>query len=372
MDKGLPPYHARSLDEQFFSTSIDTLTDLRDQASELAQRDNNDHWAWMMAGQAHFALRDVEAAQACFSSVYRTFDHPMCGAIRFDKPFFDEISKRTDEDLEKNLVSVETVKSVPFEQNDILYMSCNAHYFEAFAKLLLLSLNEVSQHSQVHIHLMDSPPDHVISAREFCARLKNVQTAVSVERPDFSGKDFDAKRSYFHAIRFIRFYSHLRSYGKTLWLMDVDGLFHHAPDRIFDGFSNADVAMRVRPGRLEPWNQFNACLVGVRPNAKGLKYIHDICAYLIHFYEADIFPWGIDQLAMYACFYNLQSNGIEPSIHLLDEKALDYEYIDDGILWCSSGTLKHTAPSQGDLESDPNATPFDKAFAHYSSLACQT
>ena len=31
-------------------------------------------------------------------------------------------------------------------------------------------------------------------------------------------------RSYYHAVRFIRYYQHLQRYGCPLWLMDVDAV----------------------------------------------------------------------------------------------------------------------------------------------------
>ncbi len=135
----------------------------------------------------------------------------------------------------------------------------------------------------------------------------------------------------------------------------------------FSGRGGADVAMRVRPGRLEPWNQFNACMVAVRPTENGLRYIHAVSAYIAHFYTTGELPWGIDQLPMYSAFHDLQRRDLAPTLHFLDETVLDYGYRDEGIVWCSSGSTKYTALNREQVENDPDATAFDRAFARYVS-----
>ena len=364
----LPPYHASSLDDLFFRNTSETLKELKKCATALLVRDQNDQWARMTEGLAEFASGNLEGAQQRFSVVGSATGNAMAASIRFDDAFFDELASVTDTELLNGLPAVETVQSDAFAKQNILYMSCNASYFDAFAKPLMRSLADCGEGSQVHIHLMDSSHAHTNSAVQFCEQLSGVNTALSVERPDFQGQDIMKARAYFHAIRFIRFFHHLQIYGKTLWLMDVDGLFNRNPDEIFAGIGTADISMRVRPGRLEPWNQFNACMVGVRPTEAALRYIQRVSAYIAHFYGTGELPWGIDQLAMYAAFTSLQKKALAPSLHFLNEKVLDYEYRDDGILWCSSGSTKFTALSRTEVENDPDAGPYDRAFARYSSM----
>lgn len=321
----------------------------------------------MTNGLAVFASGEVDQAQSIFSSVTDEVLRPMAQAIRFDSSFFDELEATVDEDLSLGLPVVETLKAATFSNSDILYMACNSTYFDMFAKPLLRSLANKSQKSEVHIHLMDSSPDHSDSALRFCSNLQNVYTALSVERPDFSGADLRSKRAYFHAIRFIRYYHHFKHYQRSLWLMDVDGLFNRSPDSLFSDFQDADVCLRARPGRLEPWNQFNACLVGSRPTSTTVKYLHRVAAYIAYFYREDQLPWGIDQLAMYASFLDLQKRGAAPKLGFLNETILDYEYREDSVLWCSSGVAKHTSSSGKTIDQDPYATDYDRAFSRFAS-----
>ena len=51
--------------------------------------------------------------------------------------------------------------------------------------------------------------------------------------------------------------------------MDVDALFWRDPRALYEALGADDVAMRIRPGRLEPWNQFNACIVGASAGSHG-------------------------------------------------------------------------------------------------------
>ena len=368
IDSNKPPYHANSLDDLFFHNATDTFNTFKDACSALVRLDPSDQWARMTEALAYFASGQHAKAQANFQTVGNATGNTMANAVRFDEPFFSSLLAMSDTDLHKGLPPIEMAKVHPFNGDNILYLSCNATYFDDFAVPLLRSLNVVSDGIHVHIHLMDSAEAHTTTAIQFCSDLSNIESAISVERPDFSGKDLIAMRSYFHAIRFIRFYDHLKHYNKTLWLMDVDGLFNRSPDAIFSCMDDSDVAMRVRPGRLEPWNQFNACMVGVKPTKTGLHYIFAVSAYILYFYNKGEFPCGIDQLAMYAAFHDLQRKGQAPSLHFLDETVLDYDYRDDGIVWCSSGATKYTALNRDEVENDPDASAFDRAFARYASM----
>ncbi|MBT4740727.1 MAG: tetratricopeptide repeat protein [Rhodospirillaceae bacterium] len=367
IEQDLPPYHATSLNDLFFHHATDTLKEFATTASTLTQQNQTDSWTLMTEGLALFASGAPDKAQAKFTEIADGAFKPMAQSIRFDTLFFDKLETMTDEDLLLDLPVVETIKTGIFSNTDVLYMSCNSSYFDMFAKPLLRSLADRGPGTEVHIHLMDSPQDHTEEAHNFCSDLNNVRTALSVERPDFSNASLVSKRAYYHAIRFIRYYHHFKHYQRSLWLMDVDGLFNKSPDTFFSGSQKADICLRARPGRLEPWNQFNACLVGSRPTSHATKYLHRIAAYIAHFYQESQLPWGIDQLAMYATFLDLQRRDTAPKLGFLNETILDYEYRDDSVLWCSSGIGKLSSPSGKSVDQDPNATAYDRVFSQYVS-----
>lgn len=364
-NRGLPAYHATSINEMFFHEAASTLEKLRTISAELVEQDPTDDWAKMTEALATFATGDLEHAQEKFSAVGGETFSSMARAVRFDEEFFNGLKATADSKLLNGLPEVEFIKTCDFGAHNVLYMSCNSSYFDTYTKPLLRSLSHAGPGTQVHIHLMDSSEEHTEAARRFCCNLPNVHTALSVERPSLPENDPTAARSYFHAIRFIRFYHHLKQYNKTLWLMDVDALFNTSPQTFFATISESDVALRVRPGRLEPWNQFNACLLGVRPTSKGLNYLESVAAYIAYFYQQQNLPWGIDQLAMYACYVDLERHLASPKLQLINEHTLDYEHKPDGVLWCSSGSIKLTSLSRTMTADDPDASAYDKAYARF-------
>ena len=367
LDKGLPPYHANSTNEILFKSAKSLLQELLESAEELLSEDKKKSFATMTKALALFALGNNKESQECFEIVSKLTQNPMANAVRFDKSFFRKIGKTTQKGLLNKLPDVENITKFDFKEPEILYMSCNKSYFELFTKPLLLSLSQKEPGAQVHIHLMDSDLEHTEKTKKFCKVISDLKIAITVERPFLPANDPYSARTYFHAIRFIRFYNHLNFYKKRLWLMDVDALFNQSPSYFFDKAKKSDIALRVRPGRLEPWNQFNACLLGVTPNKRSLNYIHYIASYISFFYLNSKLPWGIDQLAMYAVFQDLKKNNLDPSVYLLDEKILDYDYKKEGILWCSSGHTKFTALHRQNKFDESEASVYDIAFRKYYS-----
>ena len=104
--------------------------------------------------------------------------------------------------------------------------------------------------------------------------------------------------------------------------------------------SDKDAAMRIRPARIEPWNQFNACIVGASMTPASLEYFHLVAAYIAYFHKEKLLRWGIDQLAMYGVFADMQDRGRAPTLALLGDREVDYDYRDDGFVWCNSGAAK--------------------------------
>ena len=64
---------------------------------------------------------------------------------------------------------------------------------------------------------------------------------------------------------------------------------------------------------------------------------------------------------------NLKKDNLDPSVYLLDDKILDYDYKKEGILWCSSGHTKFTALHQKKKFDESEASVYDIAFRKYYS-----
>lgn len=369
--RGLMPYHATSLDELFFTYTKPEFSEFCSLAEKAAEKNPTDPTAQTRKFIAHFCSSDRLGAQKCLEHFRTAVAGHVWDTVTFDPNFYRALESFTKEDLLKGLPPVENVIYAEFSEEPVAYLSCNYIYFENFAAPMLRSLADVASNAQAHVHIMDATPQQLDLASSFCRSLDGLTIALSVEQPGADKNGMAAARSYYHAIRFIRYYQHLEQYRRTLWLMDVDALFNRDPKAMYDVLGGMDAAMRIRAGRLEPWNQFNACIVAATASSASLEYFRLIAAYIAHFYQRDGLRWGIDQLAMYGVFEYMRDEGYAPDLAFLDDKAIDYEYLDDGIVWCNSGRNKflhmQRNPDGSMAIDDPDRAAYIKLFDKYYS-----
>lgn len=354
MRRGLMPYHATHVDELFYKYAADYVKDYEATNTKMLvgkHAANANH----ALGYARFVQGDRIGAEPLLRSGP---GEPLRGnildAIRFKPEFYDELRRQQINDLTAGLPDLLALTPLVPDARGVVYLSCNFSYYRAFAQPMIVSLKDVAPHAAVHLHIMDATVEEGKAAVAFCEKLAPLRISISLERPGFANPPDQDGRNYYHAIRFIRYYQHLLAYECPLWMMDVDALFHRDPAEMFAVMADKDAAMRIRPARIEPWNQFNACIVGASMNPASLEYFHLVAAYLAHFYKEKQLRWGIDQLAMYGVYADMQDRGRAPTLALLGEREVDYDYRDDGFVWCNSGAAKfrHLARI-----SDPKSMP---------------
>jgi len=341
LKRGQMPYHALSLDELFFHHAQKYLLDLQTAAAtRLAEKPDDVH-AIRSLGFARFAQKDRRGAETLFRSVAaQKKGGSIFDTVMFTPEFYDHLRETTDEQLFNGLPPL--MHLTPFTPNPagVLYLSCDYQYLHAFALPMILSLQERSPQAQIHVHIMDATKREASCALAMLDRMPSLRFALSTERSGLRGAPLPEARNYYHAVRFVRFFQHMQLYRSPLWLMDVDAVINRDLSDLFELLNDRDVSMRIRPGRLEPWNQFNACVVGAGTTDASFEYFRLIAAYIAYFYQHKKLQWGIDQLAMYGAFADMQDRGRAPSLALLDDRAVDYDYHDDGYVWCNSGGAK--------------------------------
>jgi len=367
--RGLMPYHATKLEELFFTYAEVEFSEFRKLSRQVAETDPTNTTAQIRQFISHFCSRDRQGAQEWLLKFQPKLAGHTWETVTFDPAFYRSLETFTEADLLKGLPPVESVLSIKFSRDPVAYLSCNYLYFESFAAPMLRSLENVAPGAQVHVHIMDISARQLEVTTKFCQSLTSLSIALSVEQPGVDKKSLDVARAYYHAIRFIRFYQHLLQHKQTLWLMDVDALFNKDPKVMYDVLGDKDAAMRIRAGRLEPWNQFNACIVAGTASAESLEYFRLVAAYISHFYQRDSLRWGIDQLAMYGVFEHMRDEDRAPEFAFLDDKAIDYNYLDEGIVWCNSGRNKFLH-LQRNLDGsmaidDPDRAAYIKLFDRY-------
>ena len=340
MKRGQMPYHVASIDEILFVHGRAYAEDFEATWTALAKANPASTQAQMALGYARFAVGDRPGADAQFQAVADQHKDGVALNIRLAPAFYDELRTYTHDDLVRGLPPLLNVTPLCPDPAGTLYLSCNFYYFRAFTLPMIVSLREHSPKTPVHIHLMDANESEVEFALAFLRSLAPLKFAVSVERPMLQNAAQMEARCYYHAIRFIRLLEHLEAYKSPLWLMDVDALINRDLEGLFAQLNGRDIAVRVRPGRLEPWNQFNACVVGAAPTGSSREYLRLIAGYIAHFYQKSLLRWGIDQLAMYGVFTDMRDHAAAPTLMLLDDHHVDYTYFDDGYVWCNSGAGK--------------------------------
>jgi tetratricopeptide (TPR) repeat protein len=338
--RGLAPYHATRVDELFYTHALPYVEDYAATCAALAEANPADAGAKIALGVAKFCLRDRAGAEEMFTAApERTAGH-ILETVRFAPQFYTELAAFSDDDLLRGMPPIEDLTPKVPEPAGVLYLGCNFSYFRAFTLPMLCSLREHSPATPVHIHIMDASEAEAAFAVAFCEKLRPLRFAVSVERPNLQNAPVMEGRCYYHAVRLVRYYRHLIEYGCPLWLMDVDAVVNADLHPLFAQLGNSDAAMRVRPGRMEPWNQFNASIVGANTTEASLAYFRLVAAYLAYFFQRKQLRWGIDQLAMYGVFADLEARGKAPKLALLGEREIDYDYRPDAFVWCNSGVGK--------------------------------
>ncbi len=335
--QGLAPHHAADLSELFFKHARADFAAFRALSEQRAGERPTDPQAVMAQMIARFCANDRPGAQACLDRL-RPGGNNIWEAVTFKPAHFAALEGMTDAQMVLNLPPVTQIVDATFAASPVAFLACDYAYFAAFAQPMLRSLNATDASAQAHVHIMDADAAQQDQAAAFCRSLTG-PVALTVESPGLTAGSA-AARCYYHAIRFIRFYGALRHSAHSLWLMDVDALFRNDPRALYAELGAQDIALRIRPGRVEPWNQFNACVVGAGISPPSLRYVRLVAATLADLHQRNLLRWGVDQLAMYGAFMHLRDNGHAPSVAALGEQALDYEHRDDGILWCNSGTDK--------------------------------
>jgi tetratricopeptide (TPR) repeat protein len=345
--RGLMPYHATALDELFFKYSSAHFENFRE--LQVKRAETEPLTANMLLGRLTtlFCSRDRAGAQRCLDALAPAIQNNPWEVVTFDPAFYANLETQSDDDLFGTLAPIVPVLSPAFTGEHVTYLACNHAYFERFATMLMRSFAATTPGGQLHMHIMDATEAQIADAAAFCRSIDTVTIALSVENPGVDALGLVAARSYYHAVRFIRFYQHVKQYGRTLWMMDVDALFNRDARELYQVLGDKDCAFRIRAGRLEPWNQFSAAVIGATGRPRSVGYFRLVAAYIAHFQKQDKLRWGIDQLAMYGAFEYLNDFGRAPSVSFLNDRIMDQTYLPEGIVWFTAGKKKFTRPAGG-------------------------
>ena len=253
---------------------------------------------------------------------------------------------------EPNILGLPPVIGAWPEQS-CLFLSCDVRYLSLFVPPLLRSLQRFVPSQRIHIHIMGDPGD----LKPFLKAFRPLRISTTQEHPDAFFRHHQIQPdAYYGAARFIRFSQALDCNEGPLWMSDVDGLLYRNPRPLFA--NAADAALRVRAGRLEPWNQFSACLVMGRPGARN--YFREVANIVRALLRQSW--WGLDQYALFSAYLILKARGTLPKFSLLGPDDANVSADGGGVFWYTAGTQKsrlfQNLPPEG-------MSPYEKLFQSF-------
>lgn len=311
--RGLMEYHSHSIDDVLFRFAITELEAYGAAATELGSAEQ--------VAVAAYCAGDGSQLERHALQLYQSGNRSIWSLIRFSADHFGQIANN---DPAVGLPSV-TTDRVAEGDGPVVWLSCSEDYL-VFARPMLASLQLAAPGVSAHLHVMDprGDPKMVLNA------LPQPDASVGL-----SWEHANGNRNYYHAIRFIRLWQWMTTQRRPAWLMDVDALINFQPGEMFKRLERADVAFRARPARIEPWNQFNASVVGFSMSERSLDYLKLVANTIARFHKFGRLAWGIDQLAMLGAYHV-----IKPTVGCLNDREVDYSYRSDGVVWCNSSARK--------------------------------
>lgn len=359
---GQMPYHAPRLEELFFTYAGAYLRDFEAAYAALAEA-SRDPAAQVGLGLARFCRGDRHGAEALFRAAGAAGG--ILDAARFSADFHAGLRAMPEADLIHGLAPVTVLRPPVRDSGGVLYLSCDPVYAANFGLPLLCSLRKASPDTPVHLHLIDATAEDTARFTAFLEHLAPLRFALTAENPGLAGLPKQDARIYFHAVRFIRFYEALKLYDCPLWMTDVDAIAHAPLSGLFARLADKDIALRIRPGRLEPQNQFSACAVGAAVTDRARAYLRQVAAYIAYFHRRGELKWQIDQLALYSVFADLNDRNLAPALGLLSDTDIVLDRYDRGTLWMTAGAQKFGMIEREAQDAAPAATPYARAFADY-------
>jgi len=215
-----------------------------------------------------------------------------------------------------------------------LFVACDPEYYRMFALSFMRSLATATPGARLHLHLMGEaqrlPPEI------------DLNISMTSENPAAFLAQFGISAPhYYHAARIARLAEALEA-AACLVMVDIDSLVMQDMASLLE---EPLTGLRVRPGRIEPWNQFSACIMrGTTQSLPYFKAAADIVRRMIGF------PfWGLDQYALFAAALPNR-----PDIRLFGPDVVSVTEDVPGMFWMTAGKKK------SDLLVSPS--PFAKAY----------
>lgn len=329
-DNGVPPYHV--LDWDHFPFAYSDLGKFENATAAWLDIDPDNPNAFFHRALARQARKDYAGANAYLEEFHRRAPAKPKSFIRLGG------AERSSQTVELAPVSG------AYPKGPALFLCCDVEYFNVMAMPLLRSISEKSPDIHVHVHIMTDRESVKLSPPRELNISFSAENASDIIRN--YGIDPDI---YYGTMRFVRFAEALRSASESLCMLDVDALALRDLRPLFN--ISSSIAMRVRPGRIEPWHQFSACMIRAHPSA--YPYFHHVSE-IIKASMSRLW-WGFDQYALFSAWIDQR-----PQIQLLGPDFVDVgEHDAEAMVWMTAGKKKRTLL----IDQTPYALMFQRYFS---------
>ncbi len=285
-------------------------------------------------------------AESALAHVRGALPDPVADCATFGGTLHRTLEQQGDEEILSGLAPVQHVFRLGPQSPATLFLASDYGYFKSFTLPYVQALEAAGVRADVQIHLLDGDTAQWAAAAAALAFARTVHIGLSAEASGALTHGILKARVYYHAVRFIRLYQEVKRTGRPTWLLDADVNFLRSPIPVLKGFKDFDVAVRGNPTWFEPTWKFAAACVGIAPSERGLEYARRVAAYIAYWKGRDQWSWGVDQIALYACYARMCEVGRQPATWFLNRDVFCAPGDTGGVFQFPGGIRKYASALQ--------------------------
>jgi len=371
---GKPVYHVTT-DEELGFNHVDGLDrQIMPVAEHLLEHLSDNPSLYDLLGSFHFNDGNFAQSEEYYIRSYELDPVGFHRSVtrRLSSTFFHKLDETSVSDTRNRLPHLQWQNPDFHPTKPVLYLSCDGNYFSYFGLAMLSSIDLNTTSVDVHLNLINANDTQKRLADEIRRKARQVQINITYELFPTDGLSNEAIVGYYGASRFVRYLELLSRYDVPIVNMDVDGLVMNDFAPLLEVAVGKDLALRGRPGRFEPWNQYAAATIIIAPTTNGKLFAELLLKYIGYFLQHNLGFWTLDQMALFACLHQMKQRQQAPTTAFLNEKYIELgPYTSEGTVWQTAGRTKWQQAKHAlnvDISNVDSLDPYAKEFRRYHTL----
>ena len=336
---------ASYIEELGFHHTDGLNVEIKDYLEQLIVNAPHMSGAHVFLGAYYSSEGQFELAEKHFNKAYQLdSQQDRAHTVRLCDSYFDTLNKISVGDMASKLPNVHWEDGNFYDDQPVVFISCDYNYFFTFAIAFINSIRHNSAGINLHLHLMN-PDFRKKEIRNYIDKIDNIRINFSYEvvNPSLTKKDF--LRCYYITARFFRLYQCMLRYKLPIMILDVDGLVLKHLNHVFEYVKGNDIGFRMRPGRFDPWNQVSAGAVVINPTEIGIEYLELVAKYVGTFALEEKSSWMLDQMSLFSTLKFFQRNH-HINVKLLDKRIFSCRETTDPVIFWTAGQRKFSQAKQ--------------------------